>query len=355
MSFPALILKSLAYLGPPAYILHRLSQTSPRIRFYIRNILYICSVGFCSTLGFCSALPLFLLGRRYDVNYVVARTFYTTFSRLSGLQVVVEGEEHLQTRPCVLIGNHQSMLDLLYLGSMFPRGARMMAKQSLKYVPLFGQFMQAAGAVFIDRGNNAVAVRSLQAAGEEIKRCHTSIWVFPEGTRTSRPYHDIRPFKKGAFHLAIQAGLPLVPVVSENYWNLYHEGHSDFGTFRVRVLPPVPTEGLTADDVGDLAARIREQMLQVLREISDPNAPAAPTLPAESFSVSQDIPVEAPSTLKEATPVPFIGDTAAPQPRDVPEERPETPYSEVTSEGSVRRSENDTEEEEGMVLVGRPR
>lgn len=118
------------------------------------------------------------------------------------------------------------------------------------------------------------------------------------------------------------------------------------------MLPPVPTEGLTADDVGDLAARIREQMLQVLREISDPNAPAAPTIPAET---SQDIPVEAPSMLKEATPVPLIGDTAAPQPRDVPEERPETPYSEVTSEGSVRRSENDTEEEEGMVLVGRPR
>ena len=250
MSFSALILKPLAYFGLPVYLIHRLSQTSPRIRYYIRNILYICSVGFCSTLGFCSALPLFLLGRRYDVNYIVARSFYATFGRLSGLQVVVEGEEHLQTRPCVMVGNHQSMLDLLYLGrcvvhilpircsdrlhSMFPSGARMMAKQSLKYVPLFGQFMQAAGAVFIDRGNNAVAVRSLQAAGEEIKRCHTSIWIFPEGTRTSRPYHDIRPFKKGAFHLAIQAGLPVVPVVAENYWNLYHQGHSDFGTFRVR-------------------------------------------------------------------------------------------------------------------------
>lgn len=110
----------------------------------------------------------------------------------------------------------------------------MMSKQSLKYVPLLGQFMQAAGAVFIDRGNNAVAVRSLQTAGEEIKRCHTSIWVFPEGTRTSRPYHDLRPFKKGAFHLAIQAGLPLVPVVAENYWNLYHQGHSEYGTFKVR-------------------------------------------------------------------------------------------------------------------------
>ena len=126
------------------------------------------------------------------------------------------------------------------------------------------------------------------------------------------------------------------------------------------MLPPVPTEGLTAADVGDLAARIREQMLQVLREISDPNAPAPPAIPAESFSVSQrekDTPVEAPSILKESTPVPStsIDDMTVLQPRDVSEERPATPYSEITSEGSIRRSENDTEEEEGMVLVGRPR
>ncbi|KAF8505858.1 hypothetical protein F5888DRAFT_1603710 [Russula emetica] len=360
MSFSALILKPLAYFGLPVYLLHRLSQTSPLVRYYIRNILYICSVGFCSTVGFCAAVPLTLMGRRYDVNYIVARTFYATFGKLSGLRVVVEGEEHLKTRPCVLVGNHQSMLDLLYLGSMFPRGTRMMSKQSLKYVPLLGQFMQAAGAVFIDRGNNAVAVRSLQAAGEEIKRCHTSIWVFPEGTRTSRPYHDLRPFKKGAFHLAIQAGLPVVPVVVENYWNLYHQGHSEFGTFKVRVLPPVPTEGLTATDVGDLAVRIREQMLKVLREISDPNAPAPPAIPGESFSVSRtekDTPIEAPSILKETTPVPSasIGDMTTQHSRDVSEERPATPYSEITSEGSIRRSENDTEEEEGMVLVGRPR
>lgn len=116
MLFSALILKPLAYFGLPVYLLHRLSQTSPRIRYYIRNILYICSVGFCSTVGFCAAVPLTLLGRRYDVNYIVARTFYATFGRLSGLRIIVEGEEHLKTRPCVLVGNHQSMLDLLYIG-----------------------------------------------------------------------------------------------------------------------------------------------------------------------------------------------------------------------------------------------
>ncbi|KAI0307077.1 hypothetical protein B0F90DRAFT_1684949 [Multifurca ochricompacta] len=352
MSFISLIVKPLAYFGLPAYLLHRLSQSSPLVRYYIRNVLYICSLGLCSTIGFCSALPLSLLGRRYDVNYVVARTFYAIFSRLSGIDVVVEGEEHLQTRPCVFIGNHQTMLDVLYLGSLFPGGTRIMAKRSLKYTPIFGQFMQAAGAVFVDRGNNADAVRSLQAAGEEIKRRHTSIWVFPEGTRTSRPYHDIRPFKKGAFHLAIQAGLPIVPIVAENYWNIYHKGVANSGTFRVRVLPPVATEGLTAADVGDLATRIHEQMLQVLREISDPNAPLPPPHPLRPFPAE-----DKPSAPKETTPVPSVADVAGSgsQVRDVPEERPVTPHSEVTSEGSIRRSENDTEEEEGMVLVGRPR
>ncbi len=117
---------------------------------------------------------------------------------------------------------------------------------------------------------------------------------------------------------------------------------------------------MTAADVGDLANRIREQMLQVLREISDPHAPPPPAVPAESFSLSRmekDTAVEVPSTLKEATPVPSTstGDMTVPHPRDVSEERPATPYSEITSEGSIRRSENDTEEEEGMVLVGRPR
>ncbi len=121
------------------------------------------------------------------------------------------------------------------------------------------------------------------------------------------------------------------------------------------MLPPVSTEGLTAADIGDLASRIRQQMVETLREISDPNAPPAPDAPSEIIGISQttqDVSVDTPPTQKESTPVP----TPVPS-TDVAEERPVTPHSEVTSEGSgsVRRSENETEEEEGMVMVGRPR
>jgi lysophosphatidate acyltransferase len=124
------------------------------------------------------------------------------------------------------------------------------------------------------------------------------------------------------------------------------------------VLPPISTDGLTTADVDDVSVRVREQMLQVLREISDPNAPPPPATSPETISSSQtkDTPsAEIPSNLIETTPTPYTADVAASQPRDAPEERPVTPHSEVTSEGSVRRSENDTEDEEGMVLVGRPR
>jgi hypothetical protein len=94
-------------------------------------------------------------------------------------------------------------------------------------------------------------------------------------------------------------------------------------------------------------------MLEALREISDPNAPPVPDTPSEVFTLAQTTNDDKSPTPKESTPVP---DVAATRSREVvSEERPVTPHSEVTSEASVRRSENGTEEEEGMVLVGRPR
>lgn len=108
-----------------------------------------------------------------------------------------------------------------------------MAKQSLQYTPL-GPFMTMSGAVFVDRGNSASAVRSLVAAGELMRARRISLWMFPEGTRTSSAAADVRPFKKGGFHLAVQAGLPIIPVVTENYWRMYRRGVFDTGVIKVR-------------------------------------------------------------------------------------------------------------------------
>jgi lysophosphatidate acyltransferase len=120
---------------------------------------------------------------------------------------------------------------------IFPRQASIMAKKELQWTPLLGQYMTFSGAVFVDRGNNARAVSSLRAAAERMRRESMALWMFPEGTRSMREQADMLPFKKGAFHLAIQGGLPVVPVVCENYWRLYHKGVFNSGVLRIRGEP----------------------------------------------------------------------------------------------------------------------
>jgi lysophosphatidate acyltransferase len=109
-----------------------------------------------------------------------------------------------------------------------------MGKKELFWAPLLGQYMWMAGSIFIDRSNNKQAVQSLKEAGDELKRKSTSLWMFPEGTRTSQEVPNLRPFKKGAFHLAVNAQIPIIPVVCENYWRLYHKGVFEGDRLKIR-------------------------------------------------------------------------------------------------------------------------
>lgn len=110
----------------------------------------------------------------------------------------------------------------------------MSAKKELKWVPFLGLFMISGGTIFLDRRNPQVAIASLQAAGEHMKKRSLSLWMFPEGTRTLSEEPSLKPFKKGAFHLAVQSGLPIVPVVCENYWKLYRQGVFEGGVLKIK-------------------------------------------------------------------------------------------------------------------------
>ena len=109
-----------------------------------------------------------------------------------------------------------------------------MAKKSIQWNPVLGPFMNLSGTVFVDRGNSAKAHRSLEAAGEGMKARRTSLFIFVEGTRHSEETPTLLPFKKGAFHLAQKGGIPIIPVVVENYWRLYHKGVFGTGIIRVK-------------------------------------------------------------------------------------------------------------------------
>lgn len=110
------LIKPLAYLSLPVVVLHSLSKSSPIARYYVRLGLYLSTIGACSVWGAIVAVTLSVVGDRFNSNWVVARSFYAITSRLFGIKVVVEGEEYLDTRPSILVGNHQSMLDLIYIG-----------------------------------------------------------------------------------------------------------------------------------------------------------------------------------------------------------------------------------------------
>jgi lysophosphatidate acyltransferase len=91
-----------------------------------------------------------------------------------------------------------------------------------------------SGTIFIDRGNNANAIRSIEVAGKHMASTKTSLWMFPEGTRFLSKEPDMLSLKKGGFHLALNAGIPIIPIVIENYWHLYRPGVFESGIIKVR-------------------------------------------------------------------------------------------------------------------------
>lgn len=116
MSFLTVLFKPLAYVSLPFFILRSIAQSSPFARYYIRVVLYYSTLGLASAWGMMVAVGMSLAGRRFDINWVVARSFYLIASKVIDINFVVEGEEHLDTKPAMLVGNHQSALDILYLG-----------------------------------------------------------------------------------------------------------------------------------------------------------------------------------------------------------------------------------------------
>ncbi|MCD2193765.1 1-acyl-sn-glycerol-3-phosphate acyltransferase [Actinomycetospora endophytica] len=184
---------------------------------------------------------------------------------LAGIDVeVVSGEEHLwSARPAVFVFNHQSLLDAIVVLSLLRRDFTGVAKAEAKSMPLFGQLFQLADVAFVERGNTAQAREALAPAVDRLQ-AGTSLALAPEGTRSTTP----RPgrFKKGAFHMAMQAGVPMVPIVLENTGELMWRFDRSLrpGTVRVVVHPPVDTTGWRLGTMNEHVADVRGLFLETL-------------------------------------------------------------------------------------------
>lgn len=194
-----------------------------------------------------------------DNSRLCARLYALPAMRILGLRLNPQlSPQFEQARPCVIICNHQSNYDLFVLGNIVPPRTVCIGKKSLKWVPFFGQLFWLAGNVLIDRGNPLRARRSILQTTETLQNKDTSIWVFPEGTRNKG--EGLLAFKRGAFQMAIEAGVPIVPVCVSTYVRSMDLNRRDSGEVIIRTLPAIPTAGLTSDDIPVLIARCHEQM-----------------------------------------------------------------------------------------------
>ena len=185
----------------------------------------------------------------------------------AGIELVVKGKEHLwSNRPAVFIFNHQSSADLFIAAKLIRRNATGIAKKELKATPIIGQLLMAGGVIFIDRKNREKAIEAMKPAVEALQN-GTSIIIFPEGTR-SKDY-NLGAFKKGAFHLAMQAGVPIVPVIIRNAHDAMPKGSSLFRSAAIEVIvrPPVPTKRWKKEQLERRISGIRNLYLEELGQI----------------------------------------------------------------------------------------
>ncbi|HYH85729.1 MAG TPA: lysophospholipid acyltransferase family protein [Pyrinomonadaceae bacterium] len=202
------------------------------------------------------AITAALIARRPHWVYPWALFGARNWLRLSGARVRVRGLEHLDPkRSYVFIANHRSLLDTATLFYYTGRRIGLVAKKELLKVPILGYGMGFCNILAIDRSNRQRAIQMMKAATDRL-RAGVSFGVFAEGTR-ARP-GQLLPFKKGGFYMAVEAGVPIVPVAIKNTDALMGKGEGTArpGTIEMVVLPPIETEGLTTDaDVKRLTER----------------------------------------------------------------------------------------------------
>jgi 1-acyl-sn-glycerol-3-phosphate acyltransferase len=240
----------------------------------IRSALLVAlAVAVTAFMSVCAMLfPLISPGE--NKAHKIANMWARTLLRLTGIRVQVIGLENvLMNRPQIFMANHQSDFDILIVLAHVPGQFRWIVKKELFKIPVFGKAMKSAGYIEIDRQNHERAMTSLAEAAWKIRE-GKSVMTFPEGTRSKDG--TIGPFKQGLFHLAIQAGVPIVPISIVGAREIMPKRSLRIrpGTITMIIDRPVDVSGYTAETRGALIERVRGI---IIRNFESGKASGAPT------------------------------------------------------------------------------
>lgn len=233
-----------------------------RVRSVFAIVLVVLSVIFWASL----MVILVTLGLRRHSQTWMLRAWNLWVLWIFGIRVKVEGLENYDSnRACLVVTNHQSLFDIPAAFYALSGHIRMVAKQELFSIPFFGWAINRTEFVPVDRGNRTSGARASKMIGERI-RSGLQVWVAPEGSRSDGS--TIMSFKKGSFAVAIDAQIPVQPIVVMNAWKVCPKSELLVRPgleITVKILPTVPTEGLKIEDRADLAVKVHGLMLAVYR------------------------------------------------------------------------------------------
>lgn len=211
----------------------------------------------------------FLLGRRFSwIGYSFLWLWSWIFSMLTLIRYDLKGREHIQPKTSyIYVSNHTSFLDIPGIRLLIPGEFRPIAKKELLKIPVFG-FIVKAATVVVDRSNAQSRKQSIEKL-REILTGGISILVFAEGTQ-NRTKEILQPFKDGAFRIAIDTQLPIVPLVVIGAGRLMPPGKIDIkpGNIKVVAGEPISVEGLTPDDIQTLKQKTFDTMLAIYQKNS---------------------------------------------------------------------------------------
>lgn len=193
-----------------------------------------------------------------EAAYPFAAWGARTWLRLSGAKIKVRGLENLQkNQSYVFIANHHSYLDTAMMFAYTSKKMGVLAKKEMLNWFVAGKFMRYVNVIAIDRTNTESAIKTMENAADKMRE-GVSFGVFAEGTRAMP--NELLPFKKGAFHLAIGTGFPIIPVAMKNtdYAMGKRKGTANPAVCEMVLLPPIETKNLSAEtDLTDLLIKVR--------------------------------------------------------------------------------------------------
>ena len=232
----------------------------------LRIIAVVLAAIIVCVIGTCYAL----IRLRHPSSVSVVAKMFSALHPLFGIKLISRSKPEF-TQPAIYIGNHQNNYDMVTISSMVPARTVSVGKRSLIWIPFFGLVYWATGNIFIHREKRSSAISTMNKVGEIIRNKQISIWMFPEGTRSRG--RGLLPFKTGAFHAAIAAGVPIVPVCCSSLQGKINLNRWDNGKVICEMLPPIDTSGYSRENVRELATYCHTIMKQKIEQLDQELAP----------------------------------------------------------------------------------